>query len=256
MAANPAERQTSAEPEFTAEQIDYADRLMNEVPRIEDALKTFLSKRMAESLTQDGAPGESGAAASARPDAAALQGCARVVLKTINGMELSSAEKWSQRHPQREDESGMSFMTRIGSYKVVHTLWARCRHAGQKPAKLLGRSALQQAYPEVMLLLLGDLTASAMAARATEEQLHEFVEGFAACLVDEGEDVDLVWSTNFKAALAARQDTRKAEAAERVQRAADNEAQLAELRASLSPDVAPSLEDISSSTVQVEELGG
>jgi len=145
-------------------------------------------------------------------------------------------------------------MGRIGEYKVVQALWERCRGAGQKPAKLLGRSALRFAFVDASAQLLAEAAASAKAAGTTEEELRGFLEGFGRT-VEEGPsaeaDGDLVWATDVKQAVAARQRQRLAEAAARVQRASTAESFSEELRAALAGQ-GPHGE----SSVQVEELDG
>mmetsp|Transcript_31963 Transcript_31963/g.56451 ORF Transcript_31963/g.56451 Transcript_31963/m.56451 type:complete len:261 (+) Transcript_31963:73-855(+) len=254
--------QSSAVPEqeFTEAQLADASLLMEEMPRIEAALKSYLSMRMAEGLTtgSEADKGTSGAK-SAAASAAALQGCARVVLKTLNALDLPPAPQWGLRHPQGEEESAVEYMTRLGKYKVVQALWSRCRAADQKPAKLLGRSSMQIAFPEVSAQILADLPGCAASARATEEQLREFITGFAATLVDDSSamatddgpsDAELVWSTNMAASLAARQEARKSQAAERVQRATTADDFSSQLRAALGGEAQPA----ETPGVQIEEV--
>ena len=64
----------------------------------------------------------------------------------------------------------MDFIARLGSYKVVQALWTKCRSAGEKPAKLLGQSALRVVFPEVSTQLLNRLPAAAAEAKATESE--------------------------------------------------------------------------------------
>lgn len=217
--------------EFTDSQLEDAERLMQEVPRIEAALKNFLSLRMAEDLTGSGE-----GTAKTRPSPAVLQGCARVFLRALNTAELPPAFEWSQLHPQADKEGGMDFMVRLGDYKVVHALWVRCRNAGGKPAKFLGRSALKHAYPEIAKGLLADLSAAAAAAGATEDHMRSFVDSFGLTIA-QGEqaspDCDVVWAADVRDALAARQKVRKTEAAERAQRALKADGFAEEMRAAL-----------------------
>merc|ERR1712136_653833 len=161
-----------------------------------------------------------------------LQGCARVLLKFLNVLDLPSAAQWGQTYPQGVDESGLDFMDRT---------------AEQKPAKMLGRSALSFVFPDLEARLLSEVAAHACSARASEEEFASFVQGFGATLApSEGNDEDLVWTTDVQASIAARHEARKVEAAERLERAASAEAFADELRASLAP--------LPSSTVQVEEV--
>lgn len=248
------------EPEFTEAQLADAGRLMEEMPRIEAALKNYLSMKMAEGLTtgSEADKGTSGAK-SVAASATALQGCARVVLKSLNALDLPPAPQWGLRHSQGEEESAVAYMTRLGQYKVVQALWSRCRAADQKPAKLLGRSSLQFAFPEVSTQILADLAACASSARATEEQLREFITGFASTLIDDSSamatddgpsDTELVWATNMAAALAARQEARKSQAAERVQRATTADEFSMQLRAALGGEA----QAADTPGVQIEEV--
>lgn len=223
---------------FTDDQVERAEVLMEEVPRIEAALKNFLSLKMAEGLAPPaGEATASRAPASAASQAASLQGYARALLRELNALDLPSSPEWSQQHPQGATESGFDFIARIGDYKVVQVLWQRCKDAGQKPAKLLGRSALRLAFPEVKQRLLADPAAAVAAAGAgaSEEQLRLFVDAFGdAISAEPGDEVaELVWATNLQAALAERQRARKAEAEERLKRAATNEGFASDLRSVL-----------------------
>lgn len=240
------------EGEFTEGQLAAAERLKAEAPRIDAALKNFISLKMAEGLTGAEAA-EAGAGAPL--DQRAAMGCARAVLKALNATELPPAPAWGQLHPQAEGERGLDFMTRLGEYKVVQALWARCRAAGQKPSKLLGRSALRYAYPEVAGALLAQAAASAAAVGVAEEQLRAFVGDFGRSVEEAaatpGSAAELVWAADLRAALFARQEARKAEAAEREQRATTAESFGDELRAALA---AQGLQAPGTSSVQVEEV--
>merc|ERR1712014_540693 len=167
-------------------------------------------------------------------------------------MGLHPPTIWSQKHPQGDSESGGDFMARIGAYKVVQALWERCKNVDQKPAKLLGRKAMRQVYPEVTAQIFEDLVASAAAAKATEEQLRQFVDGFGATLdedPDENSDSSVVWASNMSSALKARQEKRKEEAAERVNRAMTAEDFSQQLRAAVG-----AASPLERSSVQIEEV--
>jgi hypothetical protein len=245
-------QKTEGEREFTEAQVEESGRLMQEMPRIEGALKNYLSLKLAEGLAL---PDEAGAEASGTPSAtssAALQGCARVLLKTLNALELPPAPEWSQRYPQGEEERGMDFVARIGDYKVVQALWSKCLAAGQKPAKMLGKSSLRFVLPEVISQVLADASSSAAAAKATEEELRSFLTGFDSALsadaADPSSDAAIVWCEDLRTALAARQAARKAEAEERLARQKTADGYADELRATLTGQVPPN------SSVQIEEV--
>eukprot|EP00929_Paragymnodinium_shiwhaense_P014305 TRINITY_DN122209_c0_g1_i1.p1 TRINITY_DN122209_c0_g1~~TRINITY_DN122209_c0_g1_i1.p1 ORF type:complete len:266 (+),score=81.27 TRINITY_DN122209_c0_g1_i1:80-877(+) len=234
----------AGEPAFTPQQLEEAQRLMDEQPRIDAALKNFLSLKLAEGLApprdKAGDDGDEAAAASrdtAPPDAAALQGCARVLLKTVNALQLPPSPQWSRDHPQGADEAGFDYMARIAAYRVVQALWSRCLGAGQKPARLLGKSALAVALPLAMAQIEADFAAQAASAKASEEHLRQFLAAFQATVTasatDGTDDVALTWTTDMKQALGARHAKRQAEAAERVERAATNEDFAADLRSAL-----------------------
>lgn len=236
-----------------AAQMEEAKRLQAEKPCIDSALKNFLSLKLTAGLMEGD---------DATVDPATSQGCARVLLRTLNRLELPNAPTWGSKHPQKDSESGMEFMTRIGNYKVLHALWTQCIKAGQKPGRLLGRSALATVFPEVEAAIFNDLPGSMSVARATEEQLRDFVEEFRAILVswdasnDASEDAvessyaELVWAENFQAALSARQAARRAEASERAKRASTADDIAAEMKAALASGAGYT----GSSSVTVEEV--
>lgn len=259
--------------EFTDAQLLEAERLMAEVPRIDAALKTFLALKIAEvqiAGLKVGSMAGSSSSSSSSPDAPAtavtLQGCARVLMRTLNAFDPPTSLEWGHRNPQTEVEGGLEFMHRLSQYKVVRALWAQCRTKGQKPAQLLGFTALQTMFPQLKSLILDDARASAQAARATEDQLHQFIEGFGATLImpedavggemeesGKREEVQkLVWAKDYKAALARRQSARKEEAAERVERAVSAESFAEEMRSALAGDGGGG----GSSSVQIEEVDG
>jgi len=255
------------EREFTEAQVEESGRLMQEVPRIEAALKNYLSNMMAEGFAPS-TDASGYAAPSSASSMAAMQGCARVVLKTLNALPLPPGTEWSQRYPQGEAELGMDFVTRIGSYKVVQALWSKCLAGGEKPAKMLGKSSLRFALPEVISQVLADAPASAAAAKATEEQLRTFLAGFEATLEGDAGDfaseASIVWCADLQAALRARSEARTVEAKERVERQRSAEDFAAELKATLSGQAEPNstgvtIEHISShqqqsSSVTIEEV--
>lgn len=251
MAVEPALGQ---EREFTDAQLEESQRLMEETPRIEAALKNFLSLKLAEGLTPDTAVETTApnTERNAATSAASLQGCARVLLKTLNSLELPKAPEWGARHPQGEDEPSLEYLTRLSTYKVVQFLWAKCLSANQKPAKCLGKESLKYALAEAMSQIRTDIGVSAASAKATEDELQLFLDGFELALKHDASDVAsdaaLVWSSDLRIALAARQHARKLEADERVAREKSAEAFSSELRATLSGNVAPN------SSVQIEEV--
>jgi len=252
--------QAEGEREFTEAQVEESGRLMEEMPRIEAALKNFLSLKMAEGLAPTPPGGEEAmgdqdpAPAGPACSAAALQGCARVLLKTLNALQLPPAPEWSQRNPQGAEESGLDFITRIGAYKVVQVLWTKCLNNGQKPAKMLGKTALRYVLPEVSSIVLADAASSAAAAKATEEELRSFFASFEAALAADASDLvseaAIVWCADLRIALAARQEARKTAAQERIDRQKSADTFTDELKASLSGQVPPN----ETSSVQIEEL--
>merc|ERR1719326_2310014 len=247
-------QKTVEEREFTDAQVEESGRLMEEMPRIEAALKNYLSLKMAEGLCPPAEAAAEAPAPSSAASSAALQGCARVLLKTLNATQLPPAPEWSQRHPQGQEELGVDFITRLGNYKVVQVLWTKCLTAGQKPAKMLGKSSLRLVMPEVASQILADAPSSAGAAKATEEELRSFLAGFEAALVgdvsDAASEAAIVWCEDLRAALAARQQARNALAQDRVDRQKSADAFSEELKATLAGQVPPN----SSSGVHIEEV--
>merc|ERR1712039_731521 len=134
-----------------------------------------------------------------------------------------------------DEEPSLEYLSRISTYKIVQFLWAKCLSASQKPAKCLGKTSLKYALPEALAQIRADIGASAASAKATEDDLHLFLDGFEAALQDNADDTmteaALVWSSDLRIALAARQHARKLEADERVAREKSAEAFTSELRA-------------------------
>jgi hypothetical protein len=246
------------EREFTDAQVEECGRLMQELPSIESAIKNYLSMRLAEGLSPSIDADMDGAAAATATSSASmatsLQGCARVILIACNALELPAAPEWSHRHPQGEDESGMDFIARIGSYKVVQHLLTKARSAGQKPAKMLGKSALRFVLPAISSQLLENIASSATSAKASESDFQSFLAGFEAALAGDASDPAsvsaIVWCVDMRSAVAERQKLRKAEAEERVARQKSAETFSAELRETLAGHVPPN----STSSVQIEEV--
>lgn len=234
-------------------QMEEAKRLQAERPCIDSALKNFLSLKLTAGLIEGD---------DTTVDPATTQGCARVLLRTLNRLELPAAPTWGAQHPQKDGESGLDFMSRISNYKVLYALWTQCIKAGQKPGRLLGRSALVTVFPEVEAAIFNDLAGAMSVARATEEQLRDFVEEFKALSVSQDASKDaakeavensyaeLVWAENFQAALSAKQAARRVEASERAKRASSAEDFAAEMKAALASGAGYS----GSSGVTVEEV--
>lgn len=248
----------NAQPAFTEAQIQEVDRLMEETPRIDAALKTYLSLLMAQGLVSSTNPAgaaSSGSTLSGSAAALAWQACARTLFRKLNDLALVPAPEWGLSHPQRDDEAGMNYIARLGQYRVVHALWEKCRQANQKPTKCLGRSVLRVVYPDVAAALLNDLKGASQEAKVPEEFLRLFVEGFGRTLEPLADDASslegdaaLVWAGSVRQALGVRHEARAAEAAERLQRASSAEAFAEELRTAVSGATVatpgPTIEDV------------
>jgi len=254
--------------EFTEQQLREIQRLMQEMPRIDGGLKTYLSLRIAEAEMGTSGLGH---------NASTLQGAARVLSRAINGLDPPPSVQWGQQHPQLETEGGLDYMQRVGQYKVVQTLWSQSRSKGQKPSQLLGRSALQVMLPQILEQVYSNIAQSTATARATEEQLRDFIGGFVAATTATAPaptasterdadapaapgspDPELVWAVDYRATIAARQLARKSEAKERVERQSSAGALVEEMKNALSTDAGGMCltGDASgaSSTVKIEEV--
>lgn len=251
--------------EFTAQQLQDIQLLMQEMPRIDAALKTYLSLRIAEAQID---------VAGTAQNATTLQGAARVLVRTLNALEPPPALEWGRQHPQLEAEGGLEFMQRVGQYKVVQVLWSQCRSKGQKPSQLLGRSALQVMLPQILDQVYANVAQSTTTARATEEQLRDFIDGFVAATTASttpaeraadvpgtpgSPDPELVWAVDYRATIAARQVARKTEAKERVERQSSAGALVEEMKHVLSSDTAGGMcltgdTAGASSSVKIEEV--
>lgn len=145
------------------------DFFLNEVPKVEEALKFYVSRRIAGDTT-------AGARASGIGSFGALQGHARKFLKRFNELELPACPLWASRQPQMRHLQVQ--------YEMLQVVWRRCHEAGGKPAKCIGASCLSFLASELQgteeegtffQSFIGDAAAVARLAAAshTEKLLRE-----------------------------------------------------------------------------------
>mmetsp|Transcript_37778 Transcript_37778/g.68854 ORF Transcript_37778/g.68854 Transcript_37778/m.68854 type:complete len:273 (+) Transcript_37778:86-904(+) len=245
-------------------------QLLEETPKVEAALKTFMSLRVAQTQVTSvgGASPDTGSLAALNSDL----GLARVFLQTFNGplppvediqqvsdssMPAASSTEAFQGVQEAEDPCRRAEFDLAG-YRVAQMVWDRLLKAGHKPAKVLGKSCLRYTYPAIAVKLMGDdsaLSASAQRAKTSTDEFRKFLADFGATVFQlEGRggsqesagDASLVWATDLYGAVAARHDARKVEASERAKRATSNEAFSEELRAAMqaNPGSQPLIEEL------------
>mmetsp|Transcript_7832 Transcript_7832/g.17198 ORF Transcript_7832/g.17198 Transcript_7832/m.17198 type:complete len:311 (+) Transcript_7832:10-942(+) len=242
--------------------------LLDENPKVDVALKNFLSLRLAQSLVGQGDAAAGSTASSAAGPASSLQsplglalrGCARVFLKTFNsalpspevvGESESSPSSGSDDPCRRADFD-------IAAYKVAQMVWEKLLKAGHKPAQCLGRSSLLYTFPAIAVQLMGDqgkLAASAKSANVSEPQFQSFLAEFGATISNLEDDAStLTWTSSIHNEVAQRHDARKEEADARAKRATSNEAFSEELRAALQPTgQQPLIEELPDSDEEQED---
>ncbi len=212
--------------------LGHATQLLSEAPKLDAAVKNLLAVRLGKHQALKLANkvhvlGESGVEVRQELedlDSGTLQRLCGMLLRHLNAHELEDPVAWAARSGQREGQGGLARLEEIARYKVLHMTWARARDpahgTGGKPARALGRSALEHVWPVVhpKVLAEAELVVGPKLARGF---LDEFYFNAQVCAppppgkVPEP-DHDLVWAADFQAALAQRSQQRAAAAKERA----------------------------------------
>lgn len=259
--ASPPASPAGAHPVETAMAAMQAD-----TPRISDAMKNYcsvLAGNAAGAADTAFAPPASAASASSAPpppppryELRDLLDMAKVALKAINDFELPEPAQWNVLHPQADDESGTSRMDALARYRAATLLAARCREAASAPSatpaakaakatKLLGRGWLRAT--RCWEGGARDAAAAALGASARRFEpatVDAFLDGWGAAILADGgaaggegggtaADADLIWATDFNAAVLARRKARVQEVKERRERMTENSSDADALRAAM-----------------------
>jgi hypothetical protein len=210
---------------MTEAQDDRANELMTDEPKIDAAVKNHLAKVFAESLTapEQGAKSlPSGSSSSdtneAVPpiDPAIYRKLAGVLLREINAFSLLPPTEWGGAHPQGKEQTGMARMEQLGDYKVYHLLLQRVKTNNGKPTKFFGRLFLQFVFTEICASLITGPEAATKCRGVSAEVVKRYLDEIGSSFDVNAGLGELVWATDFNAALRDRHAKRKTEAAERL----------------------------------------
>ena len=202
--------------------------LMDERPRISDAMKNLVSVIAAGDATGAGPRYEMGH----------LLAIAKTVLKATNELALPSPSEWAEAHPQGVDEGGVSRISTLTNYKACHTLVTEIQaKAGAKVTKMLGRGLLRHTRcweDALRTSCASELAALRYPPATVEAVLDAWARSFSS---EVAEDDDLlVWAADFPQALQSRQRARQQEVVERRERIETGQNEADALRAALAAE--------------------
>ena len=196
--------------------------LMNDNPKIDSALKQFVSIIAARGWT---APGDDRSAPNeqARAGFVAMR-CAGTLSKKINSYRIPTGSHDNDSRDEEKDES------KVLELEVVRIVWNGLADKGKKPSMFLGRQSLRHVYPSIFAELNGNAPKN-----VEPEQFLAFLEEFGRlldratnrklveenkALHEEDDDSRLLWDADSgQAELSRRRERRKknAESANRTQ---------------------------------------
>jgi hypothetical protein len=136
------------------------DRFAKEEPKIDAAIKNFMSVLLAEGLTtpdssghdppatfqgptehagNENAPSSIGRPAwSTRSTVQTAQVLGRTLSRCINSFQLPPSHIWGQIHPQGAEQTASDRIDEVSRYKVAFHLWQKSVETGAKPTRLFG----------------------------------------------------------------------------------------------------------------------
>ena len=121
--------------------LDKVNGLLREVPKVDAALKNYYAVLVAQVQTGQVAPH---VGLMAVPASSMLQ-MIRDLSRSINAIDLLEPEEFFERHPQREDETGLQRIENIGNYRALHTAFKtlKRKHPEKKITQWFGVSILK-----------------------------------------------------------------------------------------------------------------
>lgn len=167
----------TAEEVVTPEMTLLSKEVTDEEPKIEIALKNFMSILLAQSATSHSHRDEFGDPVHITPDTALRS--IRVLLKKINSWVLLDVVQWGVEHPQADGETAMARLDSLTRYKVLASLHGLALQKGGKTAKLFGAKFFlwTQVWPALRDSLLSELypAGEGSAAESPDEQCLRFI---------------------------------------------------------------------------------
>jgi hypothetical protein len=188
---------------------DYIMLLQNESPKIDMAMKNFISMLIGQSLTLSDIDMSTGMMISFTASQALA--CAKLVLKAIQSYELLDYLAYASAYPQAEQQTGLDRLDELRKYKALRFLRDRVITSKQSVNKFFGKSYFlwskqwSSIVSSPMEVPLG----------VSDEQLRYFLSGFEQSLQD---DKHIVWSLDFQEEVYKCSQQRKAEIQKRNSR--------------------------------------
>ncbi len=208
--------------------LEKAGFLLNEMPKIDTAVKNLLATKIGQHRTKEPSVkemfgdkakvlGENGNWVSATDkqdeqvplDPMEIQKIGGALLRTINQHELEDPISWATSNPQGNEQGGMERIEEISRYKVVYIVWNKTRQQRSNNDKskgkitlTLGRSVLELVFPQIEARVVSE---SVRITKRTTEEVKSFL---SELLSKDHQDVDLIWATNYQEALLKRSQER------------------------------------------------
>lgn len=190
--------------------IEKCNVYLKEEPKISHAMQTFFAHELAKSqINQLGLFGVKDSVYSAQTAQLGLV-TIRLILSSINNLQLKPPHVWGLENPQREEQSGLDRMDAIANYKVIYTLLKTARGRNEKITKLLGLQYLKQVWVEVKAGVLREAT-----GKSEWDLVNACLLKFEECLFFQErqlvgeEEYKLVWAKDVNKVLREKSEKRK-----------------------------------------------
>ena len=191
----------------SVESSNVARRLMDEKPKIDRAMKNYMSILMARERSSE---------RTKVTTTAFLLQSARLVMSRIKQVHLVAPIEYGKLCPQKKDQTALDRMDEISNYKIYFALYQKIK-ANEKasPNRLFGRSYIEFLLKNPILKFKEAVLNDAKKRFDGDDEkfglFEEFFRGFIG--VDStktlGEYSKLVWSENFEDELRQIQNQRK-----------------------------------------------
>lgn len=169
---------TDSEDEIiTAEMKQLSKEIIDEVPKIETALKNFMSILLAQSAT-----GNTQAHRDQEDNFVPLTSdsvlrSVRLIIKKINSWMLPDIVQWGFSNPQSEAEAALKRLDTLTRYKVLSSLHGLAIQKGAKPAKLFGLKYFlwSHVWPSLRDSILSDYSSASSPEVLPDEQCLRYI---------------------------------------------------------------------------------
>lgn len=162
----------SADEVITAEMTALSKELTEEEPKIEAALKNFMSVLLAQSATGNAQAHRDADDNPVPLTSDAVLRSVRLLIKKINAWTLPDVVQWGAANPQSEDEGAVARLDALTRVKVLSALHGLAMQRGGKPAKLFGAKFFywSRAWPALRDSLLNEHTDSSSGSEVSPDE--------------------------------------------------------------------------------------